>query len=255
MDKFIQDLARRAGSVLSSYFGKAKVVRTKKHPADVVTEADMASERLIRNAIRKRFPGHGIVAEEGENHHDGADYVWYVDPLDGTYNFSRGTPIFCVMIGLARRGQPLLSAIYDPSLKRMYFAKRGKGAFLNGKRVRCSSRKVWEYSFGVSPVNMSRPATQAFMSRLMRYAKTTPFWMNGFGSIGISGAYVACGARDWYATLNCCAWEAPSLALLLQESGCKVTNTQGKLWRMGDFSFVAANQYLHPQLLRLVRGK
>ncbi|MBI4135464.1 inositol monophosphatase [Candidatus Uhrbacteria bacterium] len=254
-DKFIQNLARRAGSVLSSYFGRAHVVRTKKHPADVVTEADLAAEKLITSEIWKRFPKHGIVAEESGNHFNGRDYVWYIDPLDGTFSFSRGTPIFCVMIGLVHKNQPILSAIYDPMLERLYFAKRGKGAFLNGKRIRCSSRKTWEYSFGASSVNLRRPDTRAYLSRLVRYAGKHPFWMSGFGSIGITGGYVACGTRDWYATRRCQDWEAPSLALLLQESGCKVTNVQGKPWKLGDTSIVAANKYLHPQLLKLVRGK
>ncbi len=254
LDSFIQNLARQAGSVLSSYFGRARVVRTKKHPADVVTEADMAAEKLITATIWKRFPKHGIIAEEGGNHNEHSDYVWYVDPLDGTFNFSRGTPIFCTMIGLSYKKKPLLSAIYDPSLDRLYFARSGKGAFLNDQTIHCSTRKDWAYSYGIGPTNLRRPSTIDFVLRLAKYAKEKPFWLSTFGSVGISAGYMACGTRDWHAIGFCAPHEAPTAALLLREAGCKVTNTQGVPWKLGDTSIVAANKFFHPQLMRLVRG-
>lgn len=254
-DKFIQSLARRAGKVLMARFGKAHTIRAKEYPADVVTEADLAAEKLVIAAIKKNFPGHGIVSEESGNHNGTKEYMWYIDPLDGTFNFSRGTPIFCTMIGLARRGRPVLSAIFDPNLNRFYFAKRGKGAFLNGARIHCSAQKNWAYSYGLGPTHLRQPLTLAFFARLVKEARHTPFWLSAFGSLGISVGYLACGVRDWYATGSCNPWEAPTAALLLQEAGCTVTTRVGTPWNIRDRSLVAANKYLHPHLLRLVRGK
>lgn len=254
-DKFIQTLARGAGKILSGFFGKAQIVKTKTHPADVVTEADLAAEKFIVFAIKKNFPNHGIVAEESGNHFSGCDYVWYIDPLDGTFSFSRGNPIFCTMLGLTYKKRPLLSAIYDPSLKRLYFAKYGKGAFLNGTRIHCSAKKEWVYSYGVGPTNLRRQSTIDYMTRLLKQARKEPFWMGALGSVGISVGYAACGARDWFATGSVSAHEAPTSALLLKEAGCQVSNQIGKTWKLEDTAIVAANKYLHPQLLKLVRGK
>jgi len=253
-DTFIQDLALKAGRVLTRNFGKAKVVRRKRHPADVVTEADLAAEKLIVSAIRKRFPTHGIISEELGQERSSAEYVWYIDPLDGTFSFSRGTPVFCTMIGLAYKNQPILATIFDPNLDRLYFAKRGHGAFLNGARIRCSTQKTWAYSYGVGASNLRRPETVAYMERLLQYAKKVPFWMGSFGSIGLTAGYVACGARDWFGTAKSSAWEAPTMALLLQESGCLVSNSIGRPWKLGDISIFASNKYLHSQLMRIVRG-
>lgn len=255
MDKFIQDIARKAGNVIKAGFGTAKVVRTKKHPADVVTEADLAAEKLITTAIRKCFPTHGIVAEESGTHNGEAEYVWYIDPLDGTFSFSRGTPVFCTMVGLSYKKEPILSVIFDPNVDRFYFAKRGKGAFLNGKRIRCSTQKDWAYSYGMGPTNLRRSETIDMLQKFASKARKEPFWLSSFGSFGVSVGYTACGARDWYMAGYCNDHEAPTASLLLKEAGCVVTTKEGKPWRMGDGSMLAANKYLHPQLLRLVRGK
>ncbi len=254
-DKFIQDIARKAGKVLKDRFGKVHTVRAKENPTDVVTEADMAANRLIVSAIRKKFPAHGIVSEETGNHQEGADYLWYIDPLDGTFSFSRGTPIFCTMIGLSYKKQPILSTIFDPNVDRFYFAKRGKGAFLNGAHIRCSAQKTWAYSYGMGPANLRRLEAVDMLQKFVTHARKEPFWLSSFGSLGVSVGYTACGARDWYMAGLCDDHEAPTAALLLKEAGCVVTNKEGKPWKMGENSILAANKYLHPQLLRLVRGK
>ena len=157
------------------------------------------------------------------------------------------------MIGLVFRRRPVLGAIYLPMFDSMYFAKKNQGAFLNGKRIHCSAQKTLENSFGCGPTHLRRPATIAVMERLMRQAYQTPFWISGLGSAGVHAAFTASGVRDWYLSTFTSEYEAPTMALLLQEAGCVVTNKKGAPWKLGDISIVAANKHLHLQILRLVR--
>ena len=256
MDKFIEDLARKAGKILKDRFGKAHTVRikTKGNATDVVTEADLAAEKLIVSAIKKKFPEHGIVAEEEHAYHEGQDYVWYIDPLDGTYNFTRGIPVFCVMIGLAYKGRMRQSIIFDPIHDWMYYAARGKGAYLNTTRITCGGQKTFQNSYGLYAGNISHQEKIIMMKRLLRQAQQEPFWMTGTGSAGISSGYVAQGACDWWVSLNGGPWDYAAGALILEEAGCVMQTKEGRPWKPGDTSLIVANKYLHPQLMRLVRG-
>lgn len=254
-DKFIQDIARQAGKLVKAEFGRAQVVKAKRDPTDVFTQADLASERLIISAIKKKFPSHGIIAEENGTYHKDAEYVWYIDPIDGTFNFSRGNPNFCVMIGVARRGVALAGAIYLPMLDWMYFASAGKGAYLNGRRIHGSKTKMWKDSYGCATSNMRRPEKIAFMEKLLIKARDYPFWLGAMGSFGVAAGYVAQGVFDWWASIHCNPWETTSAGLILKEAGCVVTNKAGRSFKVGDESLVVANQYLHPQLIKLVREK
>src|SRR5215469_10940125 len=129
----VEAIAREAGTLLMSYFGRVTVEY--KGEVDLVTEADRASEKLIVERLRARWPEHGIVAEEGTRSETGAEYRWYVDPLDGTTNFAHGYPVFCVSIALVREkdGQLEVGVLYDPTRDELFAAERGQGATLNGK--------------------------------------------------------------------------------------------------------------------------
>ena len=112
----MQQLAREAGSLLMSFFGKVSIEY--KGDADLVTQADRSSEKLIVESIRRQWPDHDLIAEEGSRTESGSDYRWYVDPLDGTTNFAHGYPVFCVSLGLDYRGERIAGVIYDPRATR-----------------------------------------------------------------------------------------------------------------------------------------
>src|ERR1700678_3055072 len=134
----LEAIAREAGALLMGYFVR-RVTIEYKGEVDLVTEADRASEKLIVERLRARWPEHGIVAEEGTRSDMGAEYRWYVDPLDGTTNFAHGYPVFCVSIALARSdGQLEVGVLYDPTRDEMFAAERGEGAMLNGKPMQVS---------------------------------------------------------------------------------------------------------------------
>src|SRR6266849_3563014 len=128
------DIAREAGALLANYFER-RVKFELKGDADLVTEADRASERLVVERLRSHFPSHGIVAEEGGGHESASEFKWYVDPLDGTTNFAHSYPIFNVTLALERAGEMIAGVIYDPVRQEMFSAELGGGAYLNNRRI------------------------------------------------------------------------------------------------------------------------
>lgn len=252
MEKFIQEITRQAGQMIREKFGHVGVAYTKKNEADVVTEADLASNRLIADAIRQRFPTHGIISEEQPESKTDAEYVWIADPLDGTRNFSTGTPLFGVMVALARHGVLELCAIHDPINDRLYFAKRGKGATVNGQSIQCSSRQEWAYSYGCTGASVTAGKAPNLIG-LIKSAAHEPLWLNQFGSAAVGAMYVADGRRDWGVSFGGSIWDYAAAALLMAEAGCTVTNLEGKPWSLHDRHLVAANPHLHAHLLAIVR--
>ena len=145
-----EGIARQAGALLRGFYEKG-VETEYKGDVDLVTEADRATEKLIRELLTAAFPAHGIFGEEGTRDQMESEFRWYVDPLDGTTNFAHGFPVFCVMLGLERRaagwrrtedGEIVAGVIYDPLRDEMFSAERGKGAWLNGKAIHVSKTRT-----------------------------------------------------------------------------------------------------------------
>lgn len=217
-----------------------------------MTAVDVVANRLIADTIRTKFPTHGIISEEQPESNADAEYVWIVDPLDGTRNFSTGTPLFGVMVAMARRGVLELAAIHDPVHDTLYFAERGRGASVNGKSIHCSECQEWAYSYGCSGASITKGKVSNLRS-LVDSAASEPFWLNQFGSCAVSAMYTADGRRDWYVSLGGSVWDYAASALLLAEAGCVVTNLQGQPWTTSDQQLVAAPPALHYELLRRIR--
>ena len=172
-------LRAKPGTLLMHYFGGVTIEY--KGEVDLVTEADRASEKLIVERLRARWPEHGIVAEEGTRSETEAEYRWYVDPLDGTTNFAHGYPVFCVSIALTRKdGQLEAGVLYDPTRDEMFAAERGQGATLNGRSIHVSKTKhCWNRSsVPASPATSGTRIPTSFSTTRSRCART------------------ACGARD-----------------------------------------------------------
>ena len=139
--------AKEVGKIHLSYFrGTNLGIETKSNIYDVVTRADKQGEAFLLEQIQKLFPGHGILGEESGAHTGTGDYLWVLDPLDGTNNFSQGLPVFTVSIGLQYKGETVLGVVYAPYLNEMYTAVKGKGAYLNGEPIRVSGKSALEES-------------------------------------------------------------------------------------------------------------
>lgn len=257
MDKFVKRISYKAGEIALKYFNHVMVVRAKASKHDVVTEADLAVEKMIIHEIKKNFPDHGIISEEmGEYQLKDSDYVWYIDPIDGTLNFSRNVPIFCAMIGLAYKQKVILGSIYHPTQDRLYFAKKSHGAYLNDKRIHCSKKRTWEHSYGTSGAIYSSPERVSLFEKLVQRAKKEHFVMSGLGSSGVSISYVADGSYDWMMSgigSTSGVWDYAAGSVLLREAGCKVGNRAGEPWSLKDKSCISANPYIYQQLVKITK--
>lgn len=254
MDRFIKDITKKAGDTVQKRLGKEGVHYVKsKRLWDVVTKSDLLAEKIIIGAIRKKYPEHGIISEESGKHNEGAEHVWVIDPIDGTANYAYGIGTYGVMVCLVYRGEVVLSAIYMPAMKELYFAKKGKGAFLNGRRIHCSKRSnvLSTYGLGSSSLH-SRNAR--FLRNLFQKGKNSHMLFGTFGSMAANAAYVAAGRRDWIVALVGSIWDYAPAYLILKEAGCTVTDTKGNPWRFGMLEMVAANKAVHKELLKLTKN-
>ena len=255
METFIKRITKEAGDAILKKFGKIGVKYTKEDAVDVVTEADLISNKILIGAIKKKYPTHAIISEETGEHQNGAEYCWIIDPLDGTRNFATRTPMFGVLVGLARNGKMEMATIYNPCTDELFFAQRGKGSFLNGKRTHCSKHKTWADSYGLVNVEMSGKRKSLIVRKLLKNSKKEKIWISAVGSSAISTLYQADGRRDWRVSVGGGLWDYASPALILKEAGCVVTNLKGEPWSIKDREILAANKYIHPRLLKIVAEK
>lgn len=251
MENFIKDTLFRAGEKILSFFGNTETLYAKQTVADIVTEADIASNDLICEAIKKNYPDHGIVSEEGEGYQTDSDYLWCIDPLDGTKNFASQTPLFGINIALVHKGDVTHAAIYLPYLKDYIYAEKGKGAFLNGKKAICSQKEDWKGSYGLGTV-MLKPSYEKFQQGILALSEGTG-WTNAVASSAVSGIWVSSGKRDWYIGPSKNAWDYVATSLIAKEAGCIVSNFEGTDYKPGDHGLVVANKFLFPELIELVK--
>lgn len=254
MDRFIREITKKAGVAVLKRFGKDGALYLKtRNRLSVVTKADLLAEKIIISAIRKRYPDHGIISEESAHHRPDAEYVWIIDPIDGTLNFATGIPLFGTMVALAHRGTVILSAIHLPVTDELFFAKKGKGAYVNGKRIHCSRHREWATSTGVGPSGLRERAIK-FVGKLLTEVKGKRIVYCTYGCMAVDAAYIASGRRDWYVVVSGQTHDYAPIVLLMQEAGCKVTNLRGELWSLRDTEAVAANPTLHKQILKLTKN-
>ncbi|MFA5796525.1 MAG: inositol monophosphatase [Candidatus Woesearchaeota archaeon] len=259
--KFARDLKKItviAGKKVMTYFGKAEIRYTKKSFADIVTQADLASSNIIIKFIKKKYPNHGIISEEEKDYQDTAEYVWIIDPLDGTRNFSRNNTNFSVMIAIFKNKKALLSAIYNPFFKELYFAQEGKGALLNNKKISCSpvtdfNRSIAGFDVCVREKNLQKNAREVL--KLLHAQTEFDYWITHEGCAGFTATLIANGQRDWFCQpVYGGVWDLAAPYLVLKESGCIVTNFSGKEWSITDTEMLAANPILHKQLLKILNS-
>jgi len=244
--------ARQAGTLLAAHAGRPRRVRTKRSVIDLVTEIDRASERLLHQAIQRRFPEHGFRGEERTRTHPDAPSQWIVDPLDGTTNFVHGVPAFAISIALAHHGQLLIGVIYDPMRNEMFTAMKGSGAWLNGARIRVSRTRDLKTSLlatGFSPKFRENPKPylrwfEAFQLRCHAVRRT--------GSTSLSLAYVACGRQDGFYEQDLWPWDIAAGLLLVREAGGRVTDFHGHPVRLESGQVVASNGRIHTAMLKLL---
>lgn len=250
MSKYLDaaiSIAREAGAMLRREFDRPKQI-SYKGEVDIVTESDRRSEALIVDHLRKHFPDHAIVAEEGgRGAAAGAKYCWHVDPLDGTTNFAHGYPCFAVSIGLAEDGEPIAGVVLNPVSDEMFTAARGEGAHLNGKPIRVSPVEKLAQSL----VATGFPTHQRKRSANMNYYWEFTLRSHGVrrdGSAALDLCAVACGRFDAFWEFNLNSWDTAAGVLLVREAGGVVSDLAGEPYRLGGPHVLASNGRIHGEM-------
>src|SRR5947208_3147265 len=220
--------ARRAGSIINRAALDSGGLRvTSKRAKDFVTQVDHAAEEAIIEIVRKAYPDHGLLAEESGAANPDAEHVWIIDPLDGTTNFIHGFPQYCVSIGIRHRGALAHAVVYDPTRNELFTASKGRGAFLNDRRIRVTTLA----RFGDALVGTGFPFKE--VTRLELYTRQLQTMMRTCAGVRRAGAaaldlaYVACGRLDAFWELGLSPWDMAAGALLIVEAGGLVGDLNG----------------------------
>jgi myo-inositol-1(or 4)-monophosphatase len=249
------DTARESGNYLKQHLGKIKNIERKSgQEKNLVTEIDKGSEEIIIRLLRQHFPSHDILAEEsGTSYRLNSDYRWIIDPLDGTTNYTHGFPVFCVSIGLEWKGKLLLGVIYDPNTDELFTAEKGKGAYLNGKRITVSKVDALQRSLLVTgfPYNIADNPGHA-VEHFVKFLMTSQA-VRRMGSAALDLAYVAAGRFDgfWEVELN--PWDMAAGVLLVQEAGGFVTDFRNDPVSIYRKEILASNGLVHAAMIELLK--
>jgi myo-inositol-1(or 4)-monophosphatase len=243
------EIARESGTRISE-FARRRIGFELKGAYDLVTEADRTSEQLIVERLRQHFPTHAILAEEGGGKDGSSEYIWYVDPLDGTTNFAHGFPVYNVTLALERAGELIAGVIYDPTRDEMFQAELGAGAYLNREPIRVSATSRIEDSLSATGfpsrkrhqnVNIHFYYQLAMMSHGVRRA----------GAAALDLAYVACGRLDFFWEFQLNPWDVAAGCLLVREAGGLCTDMKGAPPDLRGPHILADNTALHGEVLEL----
>ena len=249
------DAARKAGRGLARDFGEVSELQvSKKGPADFVSAADIKAEQTLLELLNKARPGYSFLGEE-RGLVEGTDktHTWIVDPLDGTTNFLHGLPHFAVNIALERDGQIVAGVTYNPANADLFWSEKGKGAFMNDRRLRVAARRKLEDCVIATGVPFAgRPGHGLFLKELHQIAPRVA-GVRRFGSAALDLAWVAAGRFDAYWERNLKPWDIAAGVLMVAEAGGRVTGADGGDFRLDAGDVCAANLDLHPVVVeRLV---
>ena len=263
MDILLQtalEAARRAGDLLLRKLPLSRQVRYKGE-RDIVTDADEAAQQLIAEIIHERFPKHAFLGEEGEHAAavNSPTPTWIVDPLDGTTNYARRYPSFCVSVGLAEAGVLRVGAIYDPARREMFYAQQGHGAFLQRGRAGAQPIQVSaiaDLEETLVGVDWARdPVLRARTVAAVTRAAVTCRSVRATGSAALALAYLGAGWMDAYFHLMLMPWDVAAGALIIREAGGVLTTPAGAEWTLGEPAVVAGNGKLQAKLLEALALK
>ncbi len=242
--------ARAAGRVLVERLPDKRQVRVK-GLRDIVTDADLAAEQAIVEILRARFPDHALLTEETGTIAGDAPYVWVIDPLDGTTNYSRRLPTFSVSVGLTHHGQLALGVVYDPMLDQVFAAVRGQGATLDGDSMHVSAIENVRYATVGLDWAHAQPSRHEMVARVQHVAPACGT-LRGLGSAALGLCYVAAGWLDAYFHIGLKAWDMAAGLLLVQEAGGHVSTLEGNPWQPWHARVLVSNGSLHQTLLDLM---
>ncbi len=245
--------ALKAGKIAMDYYQKPKTIEHK-GIVDLVTAADKLSEKKIISEIKKEFPDHGFMGEEGEAIESGSDYKWIIDPIDGTTNFAHNIPFFCVSIALQKKDEIILGVILNPVTNDLYVAEKGRGATLNNKKIKVSDTEKLIDSvvvFGFPYVGEEK-IRKIIDSQHKLHGKIQAG--RRFGAAALDLCYVASGLAEGFYEYSLKQWDVAAGSLILREAGGKITDFKGERKEIAT-DIIASNGKIHEQLLEIIGDK
>ncbi len=248
------EIAKGAGNIINEGFGSDFKIEYKSNESNLVTEIDKASEKFITDFIKTKYPGHGILAEEGGKLNDSSDFLWVVDPLDGTTNFAHGLPIFSVSIGLQKHGKTIAGVVYDVMQKIIYSAELGSGAHANSEKIQVNQNDNLAHSVLVTgfPYNISENpenAIEKFGAFLLKSRA-----VRRLGSAAIDFCYVARGVFDGFWEVHLHPWDMCAGKLIVEEAGGLVTDFDGNEMDIFSKKVLASNKSIHKKMLEILNN-
>lgn len=251
MKSLMLKAAKEAGKIAMRYYGNPGKLKYK-NIRSIVTKADVLSEKKIMGIVSKKFPEHNFLGEESGFTKKNSEYTWIIDPIDGTTNFVSKIPEFVVSIALAKKSEVLMGAVYSPCTKDMYFAEKGKGSYLNGKKLQVSKKSKLNETIATFSLPSNISISKKTLNVLSRSYGTFRGTRN-FGSAALNLCYIADRRMDLYFTLDIRPWDAAAAKLIVEEAGGKVTNIKNKIWDVyNDCTLVASNKILHDKFIKIV---
>jgi myo-inositol-1(or 4)-monophosphatase len=247
---------RAAGKVLTSKIGK--VTYKLKGRANLLTEADLASQKACMRVIRQAFPDDGFLAEESPAQYTPNGRLWIIDPLDGTTNYAHTFPAAAVSIGFAKNGRIEAGGVYDPFRKEEFTAVRGRGAFLNGRRLRVSRTPSVSKALLVTGFAYARAEKADFYLGFFGEFMKLSHDVRRMGAASLDMCWLAAGRTDGYWEFGLKPWDVAAGKLILEEAGGRTSDFSGKAWKVGEklgFQTLATNGRLHREMLRVIRRR
>ncbi len=265
MKNFAITLAKKAGAYLLKNFRQhPELLKNRGLAKEVHTQYDLGSDRIIREAIERKFPQHSLLTEEhgwtGKKEWiQKNNYLWVVDSLDGTTNYSVGNPFFSVSIAVMKGKELILGVVYAPFLQELFVAERNKGAFLNGKKIRVSSVTQLSQSYFVSCEGGEQSNERIAKINTLFHPRIKD--VRKLGSAALEGCWVACGRAEAYLVTQIHPWDVAAAVLIVQEAGGSVTDFSGEEWELktsgggnpekSDMGF--SNGKMHKEILNEVK--
>lgn len=243
--------ALSGGRVLKRKFYQTREIRSKGY-RDIVTDADFAADRTARAVLQRAYPAHTVLSEEDKTPPGKAEYVWIIDPLDGTSNYARRIPIFCISLALAHRGQSLVGVVYDPLRAECFFAERGGGAFLNGEPIHASDVATFDRAVIGCELAREQSLRIKILQLFSHFAAQGDTARIG-GAAALSFCYIAAGRLDAYFQLTLSPWDVAAGILIAREAGAKVTHLDGRPATLRGGAYLAGAPQLFPKFLAEIK--
>lgn len=244
-----QQTVKKAGKELLKLYSTHKFTSKYKSKHQLVTSADIKMNKIIIEGIKKHFPDHSFLSEESGRSKNKSDYLWILDPVDGTTNFFMHNPLFAISLGLVYKDKIVLGIVYAPAVDELYVAEPGKGSKLNGKKIKVANRKTIDQSL-LTYCHGTGIASWKKAIKMYSYYKLRASFIRQLGSASLELGYVAAGRTDSIIIPGVHAWDAVAGVLIVREAGGRVTDFEGKEWTIKSKDMLASNGKIHKELLK-----